>query len=109
MKYMILIWSDETKWAAMTPPQMQEAMGAYRAYSEMLATSGKMVSGSQLAPAGQGKTIAAGRVVDGPYADIKEEIGGYYLVEAADEAEAVALAQKCPGAKYGAVELRLCI
>jgi hypothetical protein len=109
MQYMILIWSDEQKWMAMSPPEMERAMGAYRAYSEMLAASGKMVSGSQLAPAPQGKTISGGRVVDGPYAEIKEEVGGYYIIEVADEAEAIALAQQCPGAHHGAVELRLCI
>lgn len=112
MKYMILIYSDEAAWAAMAPADRDQAMGAYMAYSKTLAQSGKMVSGSQLAPAGTAKSVTvrgAARVVDGPYVDTKEELGGYYLVDVADEAEALDWAKKCPGAAHGGVEVRRCV
>lgn len=113
MKYMILIYSDERAWAALAPADMEKAMGAYMAYSQALAQSGKMVSGSQLARATGAKSVTvradAARVVDGPYVDTKEELGGYYLIDVASEAEALEWAKKCPGAAHGGVELRLCI
>ena len=54
-------------------------------------------------------TAGGASVKDGPYAEVKEQFGGFYLIDVADEAEAVAWAQKCPGARYGAVEVRPCV
>ena len=76
-------------------------------------SAGKMVEGSELASKKTAKSITvrmdAARVLDGPYPDIKEQLGGFYLIEAANEAEALDWAKKCPGAAHGGVELRLCI
>lgn len=113
MKYLILIYGDEAAWAAMTPAETEKMMGAYRAYSQALVQAGKMVEGSELAPKKTAKNITvrmdAARVLDGPYADIREQLGGFYLIEVANEAEALDWAKKCPGAAHGGVELRLCI
>lgn len=113
MKYMILIYADENGWAQMSPDEQTQAYGAYMAYSEALVAAGKMVSGDELKPVATAKTIAVrdgkASVKDGPFADTKEQLGGYYLIDVATEAEAIQWAQKCPGAQHGAVELRPCM
>lgn len=110
MKYMILIFGEEAKWAAQTPDEMAKGMAAYMAYGEALRAAGKYVNGHELNSVSTAKTVAvregAPHVADGPFADTKEQIGGYYLIDAADEAEALSWAARCPGAHHGTVELR---
>lgn len=110
MRYMLLIHSNEKAWASLTPEQSAEAMRAYMAYGEALRTAGKYVDSYQLQPTSTAKCvhIEGGHkgVTDGPYADIKEALGGYYLIESADIAEAAEWASKCPGASHGTVEVR---
>ncbi|MGE3248947.1 MAG: YciI family protein [Hyphomonadaceae bacterium] len=113
MKYMILIYGAESDWAAQSPEDMAKGMEAYMAYSDALRKAGKYVSGHELNTVSTAKKIAvrngAANVTDGPYADTKEQLGGYYLIEAADEADAISWAARCPGASHGLVELRPCI
>jgi hypothetical protein len=113
MKYMILIYGSENEWAAQAPAEMERMMGAYMAYSEALSKAGKMVVGHELQPVATAKTITvrntSATVVDGPYADTKEQFGGFYLIDVADEAEAIEWAKKCPGSWHGKVELRPCM
>ncbi|MGE0597377.1 MAG: YciI family protein [Hyphomonadaceae bacterium] len=110
MRYLLLIHADEAGWNALSPEQMSEAMGAYFAYSEALAKSGKLVSADELQPNDTAKCVRVrdGKtgVVDGPFADTKETVGGYYLIEAETEAEALDWAAKCPGAHHGVIEVR---
>ena len=110
MKYMVLIYGSEAHWAAQSPEEMEKAMGAYFAYSEALTKAGKLVAGDELHPVATAKSVTVRsdgvRVVDGPYVDTKEQFGGYYLIDVADEAEAIEWASKCPGAQHGGVELR---
>lgn len=110
MKYMILIYGDEAQWAALSPDELAKGMEAYFAYSDALEKAGKAVSGHELSPVSTAKTIkvrnGAPHVADGPYADTKEQLGGYYLIEAEDEAEALKWAAQCPGAHHGTVEVR---
>jgi hypothetical protein len=113
MKYMILIYNSEDAWNAQTPADLERGMAAYRGYAQALAESGNMVEASELAPVKTAKSITvrngSPRVVDGPYVDIKEQLGGYFIIEVASEAEAIEWAQKCPGAHHGAVEVRACL
>ena len=109
MQYLILIHSSEAAWEGLSPAEMERGMGAFRAYADALVAAGKNVASSQLAPAGAARNISARGVLDGPYVDIKEQLGGFYLIEVADEAEALEWAKKCPGVHYGGVELRKCI
>lgn len=113
MKYMILIYGEESYWAGLSPEDMAKGMEAYMAYSDALRNAGKYVSGHELNTASTAKSVTvrngAANVTDGPYADTKEQLGGYYLIEAADEAEAISWAARCPGAAHGLVELRPCI
>ena len=85
-------------------------MGAYFAFTEALAKSGKLKSGDELQPVATAKTISVSggkqHVVDGPFADTKESLGGYYLLEAESIEEALSWAAKCPGARYGRIEVR---
>jgi len=113
MKYMVLIFAEEGAWAAMTADEQTQAYGAYMAYSEALQKAGKLIEGHELQPTATAKTISvrggAPKVVDGPFAEIKEQLGGYYLIEATDEADAIHWASQCPGAHHGTVELRPCM
>ena len=110
MQYLILIHLDGSAWPSMTPEQQAEGMRIYMAYTQALRDGGHLVQSSRLHPAAQAKQITfegdKRRVVDGPYTDTKEQIGGFYLIEAADDAEALRLASECPGARHGRVELR---
>ena len=110
MKFMILIYGDETVWASMPPAEMAEVMGAFNAYTEALKTQKKHVASSELktVSTAQSVTVRNGvqRMTDGPYVDTKEQLGGFYFIEAEDQADALAWAARCPAARYGGVELR---
>lgn len=110
MQYMLLIYGEESMWANLTPDQLSAEMGAYMAYTQDLAKADVLVAGDELQPVATAKTIsvAGGKqnVVDGPFAETKETLGGYYLIKAETIEEALAWAAKCPGAKYGRIEVR---
>ncbi len=110
MQYTLLIHSDEGAWAAMTPAQRQQGTAAYTAYTEALVKSGAMVAGERLRPTSTAATVRVidgkTKVLDGPYAESKEQLGGYYLIEAKDLDEALKWAEKCPGAQQGTMEVR---
>jgi hypothetical protein len=110
MRYMLLIHSDEKAWSTMSPEQAAGAMAAYIAYGDALRTAGKYVDSYQLQPTSTAKCVhlEGGHkgVSDGPFAETKEALGGYYLIESADIAEATDWAAKCPGASHGTVEVR---
>ena len=110
MQYMLLIYGEESKWASLTPDQLSAEMGAYMAYTQDLAKAGVLVAGDELQPVETAKTISVSngkqKVVDGPFAETKETLGGYYLIKAESQEEALAWAAKCPGARYGRIEVR---
>jgi hypothetical protein len=110
MQFAILITGDEKAQANATVGQQKEIMAEYMKYSSDLVAAGVMKGGEALTPSNTGKRIShkEGRrvVLDGPFAEAKEVIGGFYLIDVKTQAEAVEWAAKCPGAKYGTVELR---
>ena len=110
MEYMLLLHVDESGWPKLSQAEREQGMAAYRAYTEALKQAGVFRSGSQLGPSASAKTIrlAGGRpqVLDGPYADAKEQVGGYYLIEAQDPESALEWAARCPTVGHGVVELR---
>jgi hypothetical protein len=110
MQYLLMLYSNETGWNTMTPAQQQEGMAAYTAFTEALKNADAHRGSSRLRPASTATTvrIANGKpqVLDGPYADTKEQLGGYYLIEAPDLDAAIAWAGRCPGAGHGIVEVR---
>jgi hypothetical protein len=110
MQYMLLIYSDETGWNQLTPQQQQQGMAAYYAYTEALQKAGAMVSSHRLRPAASATTVRVAnektQVLNGPYADSKEQLGGYFLIDVADLDAALSWAARCPGAHHGSVEVR---
>lgn len=109
-QYLILINSDEKAQAKATVEQQKEVMGAYMKYSADLQKAGVMLGGEALEGSATGARIAykEGRrvVTDGPFAEAKEVIGGYYLIDVKTREEAIEWAAQCPGAKHGGVEVR---
>src|SRR5262245_7935576 len=110
MKYLLLIYGDEARWQDYSKDQTAEMEGAYRAYTEAMTKAGVCVGGARLQPAASTTTVrvADGKtnVLDGPYAETKEQLGGYYLLETPDLDAALSWAARCPGAAMGTVELR---
>jgi|SRR5215467_2708618 len=110
MEYMLLLHVDESGWPKLGKAEQEQGMAAYRAYTEALKQAGVFKSGSQLGPSSAAKTVrlAGGKqqVLDGPYADAKEQVGGYYLIETQDLDSALAWAARCPTVRHGVVELR---
>lgn len=110
MKYMILIYGEESGWADLSPEQAAEILGAYGAYTEKLAAAGVLLGGDELDVVAKAKSVrgvGGAQVVDGPFVDTKEALGGYYLIECASEDEALHWAQQCPVTMHGGgVELR---
>jgi hypothetical protein len=107
-KYLLTIHDDESGWATLAPEDAAKAIQAYREYSEAVSNAGVFVAGEGLQPSMTAKTVRAGGVTDGPFAETKEQLGGFYLVEVKDEAEALEWAAKIPSVVHmgGAVEVR---
>jgi hypothetical protein len=110
MRYMILIYGDEASWADVTPERIGEIMGAYHAYTDKLKAAGVYVSGDELDVVATAKSVrgeGGSQVVDGPFVDTKEALGGYYLIDCASVDEALKWAKQCPVTMHGGgVELR---
>jgi hypothetical protein len=110
MRYVILIYGKESDWTDISPERAAEIMSAYYAYTEKLKAAGAHVAGDELNTVATAKSIrgiGGTQVVDGPFVDTKESLGGYYLIEAASEAEALSWAKQCPAMLHGGgVELR---
>jgi hypothetical protein len=110
VQYMLLIYNDENAWAALSDAERESIVGDYFAFTGEIRESGNFVDGAPLHPTStstavrvrEGETL----VTDGPFAETKEQLGGFYLVEAADADEAIALAARIPGARYGTIEVR---
>ncbi|MGE4037726.1 MAG: YciI family protein [Hyphomonadaceae bacterium] len=110
MRYMILIYGKESDWADISPEQAAEIMDAYNVYTDKLAKAGVLVSGDELDVVAKAKSVrgvGGTSVVDGPFVDTKESLGGYYLIDCASEAEALNWAKQAPTMMHGGgVELR---
>jgi hypothetical protein len=110
MRYMLLICSDESGYEKMTEAENAELMAAYGRFSEELAASGALVDGARLQPTPTATTVRVrdGETLttDGPFAETKEQFGGFYTIEAKDLDEALAWAAKVPTATYGSIEVR---
>ena len=110
MQYMLLIYGDEGARASATKEQMGQMFAAYGAYTEAMRQAGVLRGGERLHPAANGAIVRnkAGKtsVVNGPYAEAKEQLGGYYVIEVADLDAAIAWGARCPAAATGAIEVR---
>jgi hypothetical protein len=110
MQYMLLIYDDEKVWQDMPEEKRDAMVGEYFAYTEALKEAGKYVAGDALQGIDTAKSVRVrdGDVTttDGPFAETKEQFGGYYLVDVESEEEALEWAAKIPSAKVGTIEVR---
>ena len=110
MKYLVLIYGAESAWAAMSPQEAQQVSGRFMSYSEDIRRSGHYLGGNALQPVSAATTVRVreGKVsaTDGPFAETKEQLGGYYLIEAKDLNEAIQVAARVPSAHFGSIEVR---
>jgi hypothetical protein len=110
MEYLLLIYGDQNGWESMSEEERGRIFQAYGTFTEELQNSGAMVAGNALQPTQTATTVRVRNdetlTTDGPFAETKEQLGGYYLVEAASLDEALDWAAKIPGARHGSVEVR---
>ncbi len=110
MQYLLLIYHDEGRWGALAEAEREEIYAGYRALQEELQTAGKLISGNELLPTSTATTVRVrnGRtgVTKGPFAETKEQLGGYFLVEAENLDDALAIAARIPSATTGSIEVR---
>jgi hypothetical protein len=110
MNYMLLIYSDEAARQNTSEAEMGQMIAAYMAYSEAISKAGILVSADRLRPAAAATTVRVAdgktQVLNGPYAETKEQLGGYYLIDVPDLDAALSWAARCPGASYGTIEVR---
>jgi hypothetical protein len=110
MHYLLMLYLDEGAFPKMTDDERAQGMAAYAAYTDALRKAGVVVGLNRLQPTESATTVrlADGKpqVLDGPYADSKEQVGGYYLIDVPDLDAALGWAARCPTASHGAVEVR---
>lgn len=100
-KFMLLLFDNPADYADLSPEQMQQVVREYGAWAKEMGKAGKLEGGEKLADDG-GKVITATGVTDGPFAESKEVLGGYFTITAASYDEAVEIARGSPHVKYGA-------
>jgi hypothetical protein len=110
MKYMLLIYDDEQAWGKLSETDRRQIFGEYGQFTQQIKTSGHYVAAAQLQPTSSGRNVRIrdGKrlVTDGPFAETREQLGGYYLVEAKDLDEAIGIAGRIPSARLGTIEVR---
>jgi hypothetical protein len=110
MKYLLTIWDDESMWNGVEPGEVSTMMDGYRQFGEEITERRAYVAGEALEPVATATTVRVSNgdriVTDGPFAETKEQLGGFYLLECKDLDEAIEYAAKIPGARSGCVEVR---
>jgi hypothetical protein len=110
MKFMLLIYHDEAIWDALTEPEKQEIYGQYRELIQELEPKGTYLVGDELQPTKTAQTVRVrdGKpmITDGPFAETREQLGGFFFIEAPDRNEANAIAARIPSARMGSIEVR---
>jgi hypothetical protein len=110
MKYLCLIYDDETMWQSMPREQADAMLGEYHALTSDIQKSGHYLGANALQPTQTATTVRVrnGKLssTDGPFAETKEQLGGYYLIEAKDLNEAIQIAGRIPSARFGSIEVR---
>ena len=110
MKYLCLIYIDEKQLESLPQNEMDAIMNETSAYNDMLQQNGHLISAAGLKPVQMATTLRLRKgklsVTDGPFAETKEVLGGFYLIEASDLDEAIRLASKSPSLRIGSVEVR---
>jgi hypothetical protein len=110
MQYLLMAYVDEAGWPKLSKSEQEQGIAAYAAYGEALKASGVIKGSNRLQPSSVATTVrnANGKpqVLDGPYVDSKEQLGGYFLIDVPDLDAALSWASRCPAASHGVVEVR---
>ena len=110
MRYLLLIYNRDAEWAGRTAAEQPAVLAEYRAFTQTLEAAGQLQGGNALEASSTATMVRVrdGKVLttDGPFAETKEQLIGFYLVEAKDIDEALAIAARIPGARWGAIEVR---
>src|SRR6266404_7123198 len=108
MQFLLLIYDDEKRWTKLGKPDYGSELEEYRAFGKEFAKA--IQGGNALQPTAAAKTVRVRNgkplATDGPFAETKEQLGGYYLIEANSTEEATSIAAKIPGARFGSIEVR---
>jgi hypothetical protein len=110
MQYMLLIYNDEARWENLSLPEREALIAEYTAFTADIVKTGQYKAADRLGPSASATTVRVrdGRTLttDGPFVETKEQLVGYYLVEAEDLDAAVAIAARIPSARFGSIEVR---
>jgi hypothetical protein len=110
MNYLLMIYNNEAESAAMNEDARKKMMAEYTEFTKSIVQSGHFKAGDRLRPVSTASTVRVrdgkAAIADGPFAETREQLGGYYLIDAKSLDEATAIAARIPGAKYGSIEVR---
>ena len=110
MQYLLMLYVNESGWTKLSKAEQEQGVAAYTAYTEALTKAGALKGANRLQPSASATTVRTTngktQVVDGPYVDSKEQLGGYYLIDVPDLDAALSCAARCPGVGHGVVEVR---
>jgi hypothetical protein len=110
MQFLLMLYVNEAGWPKLSKEQQHQGMAAYNAYSEELEKAGVLKANNSLQSSSKAKTVRLAdgklRVLDGPYTESKEQIGGFYLIDVDDLHSAIHWASRCPTVGHGVVEIR---
>jgi hypothetical protein len=110
MQYILMAYVNEAGWPKLTKAEQEQGMAAYNAYTDALMKAGVFKGTSRLQASSVATTVRVAngksQVLDGPYADSKEQLGGYYIIDVPDLDAAISWAARCPATGHGIVEVR---
>src|SRR5882762_8477095 len=110
MNYLLLIYNNEAETMALGETALKKMLGEYTDFTKSIVQAGNFKAGDRLKPVSSASTVRVrngkAAITDGPFAETREQLGGYYLIEAKNLDEATAIAARIPGAKYGSIEVR---
>jgi hypothetical protein len=110
MNYLLLIYANEAQTDAMSPAALTAMTQEYTEFTKGIIQAGQFKAGDRLKPVSTASTVRIRNgktaITDGPFAETREQLGGYYLVEAKSLDEAISIAARIPGAKHGSIEVR---
>ena len=110
MQYILLIYSDEKHYATQPEAELRKLSAEFMAFTKSIVDSGNLRAGDRLQPTSMATTVRVREgktlMTHGPFAETREQLGGYYLIDAKDLDEATAIAARIPGARLGSIEVR---
>lgn len=110
MQYLLMIYLNEVEYAKIDPATSEKTMAEYQTFTRDIIQSGNFKAGDRLRPTTTATTVRVrdGKTLttDGPFAETREQLGGYYLIEAKDLDAAIEIAARIPGARFGSIEVR---